>query len=214
MKGLLKNNFFAVYANVKVFSIFMFFLGVFVVAVISQPLLFGYALLGTVGFSANAITSIKKEYVSKWGKYKLTLPVKRADIIKSYFLSQLIWLLVGMHLGGISLSLSWLLHGCPFDNAIDAITLFAFGVSMNLFTGAFFFPLFYLGGEERSEAFLVISLLSAVGVALGISSLINFYLEPGLATILLGSAILLICSVLTFILSYPLTVSIYNKKEY
>ena len=50
MKGLLKNNFFAVYANVKVFSIFMFFLGVFVVAVISQPLLFGYALLGTVGF--------------------------------------------------------------------------------------------------------------------------------------------------------------------
>ena len=209
MKGLLKNNFFAVYANVKVFSIFMFFLGVFVVAVISQPLLFGYALLGTVGFSANAITSI-----SKWGKYKLTLPVKRADIIKSYFLSQLIWLLVGMLLGGISVSLSWLLHGCPFDNAIDAITLFAFGVSMNLFTGAFFFPLFYLGGEERSEAFLVISLLSAVGVALGISSLINFYLEPGLATILLGSAILLICSVLTFILSYPLTVSIYNKKEY
>ena len=214
MKGLLKNNFFAVYANVKVFSIFMFFLGVFVVAVISQPLLFGYALLGTVGFSANAITSIKKEYVSKWGKYKLTLPVKRADIIKSYFLSQLIWLLVGMLLGGISVSLSWLLHGCPFDNAIDAITLFAFGVSMNLFTGAFFFPLFYLGGEERSEAFLVISLLSAVGVALGISSLINFYLEPGLATILLGSAILLICSVLTFILSYPWTVSIYNKKEY
>ena len=214
MKGLLKNNFFAVYANVKVFSIFMFFLGVFVVAVISQPLLFGYALLGTVGFSANAITSIKKEYVSKWGKYKLTLPVKRADIIKSYFLSQLIWLLVGMLLGGISVSLSWLLHGCPFDNAIDAITLFAFGVSMNLFTGAFLFPLFYLGGEERSEAFLVISLLSAVGVALGISSLINFYLEPGLATILLGSAILLICSVLTFILSYPLTVSIYNKKEY
>ena len=214
MKGLLKNNFFAVYANVKVFSIFMFFLGVFVVAVISQPLLFGYALLGTVGFSANAITSIKKEYVSKWGKYKLTLPVKRADIIKSSFLSQLIWLLVGMLLGGISVSLSWLLHGCPFDNAIDAITLFAFGVSMNLFTGAFFFPLFYLGGEERSEAFLVISLLSAVGVALGISSLINFYLEPGLATILLGSAILLICSVLTFILSYPLTVSIYNKKEY
>ena len=166
MKGLLKNNFFAVYANVKVFSIFMFFLGVFVVAVISQPLLFGYALLGTVGFSANAITSIKKEYVSKWGKYKLTLPVKRADIIKSYFLSQLIWLLVGMLLGGISVSLSWLLHGCPFDNAIDAITLFAFGVSMNLFTGAFFFPLFYLGGEERSEAFLVISLLRAVGVAL------------------------------------------------
>lgn len=95
MKGLLKNNFLTVYSNAKVFSIFMLILGLFVVAVISQPLLIGYVLLSMVGFSVNAITSIKKEFISKWGKYKLTLPVKRATIVKSYFISQLIWLLVG-----------------------------------------------------------------------------------------------------------------------
>ena len=53
MKGLLKNNFLTVYANAKVFSIFMFLLGVFVVAVVSQPLLIGYGLLCMVGFSVN-----------------------------------------------------------------------------------------------------------------------------------------------------------------
>lgn len=214
MKGLLKNNFFAVYANVKVFSIFMFLLGIFVVAVISQPLLIGYVLLGMVGFSVNAISSIKKEFVSKWGKYKLTLPVKRADIIKSYFVSQLIWLLVGTLFAGIGVSLSWLFHGCPFDSSIDSISILALGISISLFAGAFYFPLFYLGSEERSEVFLVISLLCAAGIVLGITSIINFYLDPGLSTILLGAAVLIVCSLLAFILSYPLTVSIYNKKEY
>ena len=214
MKGLLKNNFFAVCSNAKVFSLFMVVLGIFVVAVISQPLLIGYVLLGMVGFSANAITSVKKEYISKWGKYKLTLPIKKADIIKSHFISQLLWLLVGAFFAGLSISLSWMLHGCPFDNSIDILSLFALGISISLFTGAFFFPLFYLGGEERSDVFLIISLLCGIGIALIIISILNFYLIPGLITILLGAAILLICSLLVFALSYPLTVGIYNKKEY
>ena len=214
MKGLLKNNFLTVYSNAKVFSIFMLILGLFVVAVISQPLLIGYVLLSMVGFSVNAITSIKKELISKWGKYKLTLPVKRATIVKSYFISQLIWLLVGILYAGIVISLSWALHGCPYDNSIDVVSIFALGISVSIFTGAFFFPLLYLGGEERSDVFLVISLLCGIGVVLGIISVLNLYLVPGVITILLSAAILLLSSLLMFSLSYPLTVRIYHKKEY
>lgn len=51
MKGLLKNNYFAVRSNAKAFSVFMLLLGIFVVAVISPSLLMGYALLGMIGFS-------------------------------------------------------------------------------------------------------------------------------------------------------------------
>ena len=214
MKGLLKNNFLTVYSNAKVFSIFMLILGLFVVAVISQPLLIGYVLLSMVGFSVNAITSIKKELISKWGKYKLTLPVKRATIVKSYFISQLIWLLVGILYAGIVISSSWALHGCPYDNSIDVVSIFALGISVSIFTGAFFFPLLYLGGEERSDVFLVISLLCGIGVVLGIISVLNLYFVPGVITILLSAAILLLSSLLMFSLSYPLTVRIYHKKEY
>lgn len=39
MKGLLKNNYFAVRSNAKAFSVFMLLLGIFVVAVISPSLL-------------------------------------------------------------------------------------------------------------------------------------------------------------------------------
>ena len=55
MKGLLKNNYFAVRSNAKAFSVFMLLLGIFVVAVISPSLLMGYALLGMIGFSLNAM---------------------------------------------------------------------------------------------------------------------------------------------------------------
>lgn len=214
MKGLLKNNFLAVCSNVKVFSAFMLMLGIFVVAVISQSLLIGYVLLSIVGFSVIAVTSIKKEFVSKWGKYKLTLPIKRANIVKSYFVSQLIWLIVGTVFAGASISLSWLLHGCPFDNSIDTLSIFALGISVSLFTGAFFFPLFYLVGEEKGEVSLIISLLCGIGISLGIIRTLNLYLTPGFTTVLIGSVILIICSLLMFALSYPLTVNIYKKKEY
>lgn len=214
MTGLLKNNFFAVRSNARVFSIFMLLSGVIVVAVISQPLLIYYMLLGMIGFSLNSIASIRKEFVSKWGKYKLTTPVKKADIVKSYYISQLLWLLVGILFVGIVMTLSWIFHGCPFDRSIDTLSMFALGISINLFMGAFFFPLFYLGGEGKNEVFLVISLLCAIGIILGIVSVLNFFLEPGLTTIVLGTVMLLICSLFAFALSYPLTVGIFKKRDY
>ena len=83
MKGLLKNNFFIVWANAKVFSIFMLIIGIFIIAVRDQSFQIGYVMIGIVGFSVNAIAVVKNEFISKWGKYKLTLPVKRSDIVKS-----------------------------------------------------------------------------------------------------------------------------------
>ena len=214
MKGLLKNNFFSTCANAKVFSVFMLLLGIFVVAVISQPLLFGYMLLGMIGFSVNALASIKNEFSSKWGRYKLTLPVKRSDIIKSHFMSQIIWLFVGTLFAGIGMGLSWILHGCPFDLYIDVFKMFALGISISLFMGAIFFPLLYLGSGERSEVFMVIALLYAVGIDLVIITVINELLDSGTITNILGVIVLLVCSLFAFYISYPVTVGIFKRKEY
>ena len=214
MKGLLKNNLYATLSNTKAFSGFMILFGIFVVAVISQSLQIGYVMTGIIGFSVNAIAITKNEFISKWGKYKLTLPVKRIDIVKSLFLNQIIWLLVGTFFVGIEISLSWLFHGCPFDQAIDVLTMFALGVSMSLFMGAVFFPLFYIGGEEKSEVLLIISLLCAFGIDFVIVSVVNDLLKPGISSIMCGALILIICSLLAFALSYLLTAKIFKKKEY
>lgn len=214
MKGLLKNNFYAAWANAKVFVVFLFLFGTFTVAVVSQSLVIGFVLTGIIGFSVNAAAVTKNEFVSKWGKYKLTLPVRRADIIVSLFLNLAAWMLAGMVFAVAVTGLSWLLHGCPFDNSIDMLSMFALGISMSLFTGALFFPLFYLGGEERSEVFLVISLLCAFGIDFMIISVWNELAQPGTWSIIMGAAVLVGCSLLAFVLSCPLTVQIFKQKEY
>ena len=62
-------------------------------------------------FSINATVGIGKDYVSRRGKYKLTLPVKRAKIVKSYYIHQLIWLFVGAMFTGTSFVLPLYLGG-------------------------------------------------------------------------------------------------------
>lgn len=145
MKGLLKNNFFTVCANAKVFSVFMLIIGFFIVVVRSQSFQIVYAMVGIVGFSVNAAAVVKNEFISKWGKYKLTLPVRRADIIKSYFINQIIWLFAGTLFVGMETGISWFLHGCPFDQPVDAGDQYQFFYGGNIFS----FLLFRRSGKKR-----------------------------------------------------------------
>lgn len=217
MKGLLKNNFYATLSNVKVFSIIMFLFFVFVIIIDNRiPLLIiSYMLLGMVGFSFNFIASLRKESVTKWSKYKLTVPVKRSEIVQSYFLSLFLWLVVGMIFAGIGVAFSVILHGFPFDRNTDIFMMFVVGVGISLFMGTIFFPLFYLGGEERSELFLVISLLSGVGFIMVSSTCMNIlFPEMNNIQIILCGVVILMTAFLMFVFSYLLTVYIYQKKEY
>lgn len=216
MKGLLRNNFYATLSNIKFFSIVMALTGVFVIAVISQPLLFGYTILSMVGYSFLSISSFHKENNSKWCKYKLVSPVQRIDIIKSYFFSQLIWIAVGMTAALVVIGLSCLLHGCPFDKNIDFINLVVLGLSISLFMSAFFFPLRYIGDSEKSEASLFISLLCSVGIVLGLISFTNWLFDKPMTEIgqLIGITLLAIFSILCFFISIPLTAFIFKRKEF
>ena len=218
MKGLLKNNFYATLSNAKVFAAIMLLLGIFVVAMDNKipSLIIGYMLLAMIGFSLNSIASLRKESAIKWSKYKLTTPVKRSAIVQSYFLSLLLWLIVGMVFAGIGVALSIMLHGFPFDKDTDVFMLFVIGVGISLFMGAIFFPLFYVGGEERNEVFLVISLLCGIGFVMGLTTLINTLFPAPMTTmqIILGGVIIFACALLVFVISCPVTAYVYHKREY
>lgn len=218
MKGLMKNNFYAAVSNVKVFTIVMILLGIFVVAMDNKipSLIIVYMLLSMVGFSLNSAASLRKEGASKWSKYKLTAPVKRSAIVQSYFLSLLLWMMVGMVFAGIAVALSIALHGFPFDRNTDVFMLFVVGIGVSLFMGAIFFPLFYWGGEERNEVFLVISLLGAIGVVMGLTTIINALFPARMTTIqiILGGVIILASALFVFVFSCPLATYVYHKREY
>lgn len=218
MNGLLKNNFYASISNMKFFSIAMFLFGAFVVIVDNRipSLLMGFTLSCIIGFSMNAAFALGKENASKWEKYKLMTPVKRNDIIKSYFISLLFCLLLGIIFAAIVISLSLLLHGFPFDKSTDILLLFITGIDISLFMGAFFFPLHYLGNDGQNEAVLIISLLCAILATMALIRFANWLLGPTvtLQKLLLGAAFMQIFGIVIFWLSYPFTVWLFKKKEY
>lgn len=217
MKGIFKNDFYMVYANAKAFSIFMFLFGIFAVVCAGTGsgtdsglyYLMYYVLIGIVGFSVNTVVAVfNGESTSKWGKYKITLPVKRADIVKSLFLSHIFWLGVGIVFAGAGTGLAGLLYGYSFAQYRELSLIFALGISISLLVGAIFIPLFYLGGEDKTIAFLIISLLCAIGIA---SLFVNVTTN---VDYLLRLAVILGSSAAALLLSYPLTLCIFRRKEY
>ncbi len=218
MRGLLRNNFYATLAGAKAFAAVAVLLGIFVVAMDNAipSLIIGYMLLVMIGFSLNSIASIRKESATKWGKYKLTAPVKRTDIVKSFFASQLLWLSVGIGFAALAVASSVALHGYPFDRDTDIFMLFVVGIGISLFMGAIFFPIYFLGGEERSEVILVVSLLGSIGIIMGLSTLVN-KICPGNMTnrqIILSGIFVMACGAAAFAVSCPVAAGLFKKKEY
>ena len=195
MKGLFKSNFLAVWTNAKIFLLFMFAMGIAVIIIPDQTWQMYFIIIGIVGLAVNAATVIGNEFSSKWGKYKLTLPVKRIDIVKSLYINQLLWIMIGVLFVGIIIALSYLLHGITFEQFE--------GISGVLVVGAIFIPMVYLAGEDKTIVFLIISLICALGI---VTMLFNIPL--------FGPFILIGCSILLFIVSFPLTVGIFKEKEY
>lgn len=203
MKGLFRNNFFAVWINAKVFLIFMLLFAIVVTIIPVQTLQMYFIMIGIVGFSVIAATAIGNEFSLKWGKYKLTLPVKRSDIVRSLFLNQIFWIIVGTLFTGIASVLSYMIHGFSFDQFSGIFSLFILAVSISFFMGAIFIPMIYLTGEDKIVVFLIISLFCAVGIA---AMLFNIPL--------FGNAIIITCALMLFAVSYPLTISIFKRKEF
>ena len=203
MKGLFRNNFFAVWINAKVFLIFMLLFAIVVTIIPAQTLQMYFIMIGIVGFSVIAATAIGNEFSSKWGKYKLTLPVKRTDIVRSLFLNQIFWIIVGTLFTGIASGLSYMIHGFSFDQFSGIFSLFILAVSISFFMGAIFIPMIYLTGEDKIVVFLIISLFCAVGIS---AMLFNIPL--------FGNVIIITCALLLFAVSYPLTISIFKRKEF
>lgn len=217
MKGLLRDNFYAAYANEKVFMGIMFLSGI--VAAVAHPngniLIRNYMLCCLVGSAFVALESLYKDSSCRWERYKVTLPVTRADIVKSCYAGQLFWMLVGILFAGAAFGLSMLLHGYPFDLPTDILLIAILGMGIDLFMGAFFFPMLYLCGEEKKEVLLVIGCICAGSVTGGLIMLLNFLFKPKMtsAEIILAGVIVLVCAMAAYGVSCLLSIRIFCRRD-
>ena len=197
MRGLLRNNFYVTLADAKAFTVVAVLLGVFVVAMDNAvpSLLISYLMLVMIGFPFSSAASIRKESATKWEKYKLA---------------------VGITFAGMGVALSVALHGYPFDKDTDIFMLFVTGIAVSLFVGAVFFPMYFLGGEERSTVIMIVSLLGGIGIFMGLTTLVNKVYPENMTArqIVLSGIFMMICSAAAFAASCPVTVGIFRRKEY
>lgn len=219
MIGLLKNNFYGAIGSAVIFLVVFLSAGLALLITGNPPLLNILVIISATAFAFNAASGFRKEASTKWNKYELTTPVRRKDIVKSRYIGHLIWIVVGVVLSAVFVSLAVLLHGNLYFYHVvrDPLTLFCLSVGIALLVGTLYYPAIYLFGADRNEVIIIISLLGAVGIAFAIIWLINarndfkvlsdpeYYLFIAL---FLGIVIVL------FLLSYFLTVAIYRGKEY
>lgn len=218
MKGLMRHHFYLSLSNIKIFGVLLLLLGLLAILMDNKNPSLLILCIGTsiIGSSVNALLSLHKENAAKWSRYMLTFPLRRRDIIRSRYLSLLLGLLTGMLLAFFCLLFSVLLHGFPFDRGIDPLFLFILPLCISLLMSALFFPLSLIGGGERKEAMLILSLFFGIVINLCLISLLNriFGTNQSLYRQLANCGILFAFSGLAFLLSYFCTARIFKQKEY
>lgn len=218
MKGLLKNNFMGVIENVKLLFPLAIIFGIIVSVTGNASLLNIYSLSITPILSILVVLCMRKETLSKWYKYKISLPVKRNDIVQSYYISHLCWCIGGMVIVTFFMLLTVFIHGNQYFyyGFRDAITLILGGGILAIFIGSFFYPLYYFLGVEKIEITAIISLIVSVTLIIGISLLINIFIGGNVSdtTYYISLIVIAIITCLTFTFSYLLSAFIFRVKEF
>ncbi len=217
--GLLKNNLYAALANIKLFLAFLAVMGGALLITGNGTLLTAFSLISAPAFALLAISCLRKEAASKWSKYKLTFPISRKEIIKSQFQSHMIGTAFGVLLAAVFMGLTVLIHGNLYFyyGFRDAITLLIGSGVLAFLMGAISYPMFYFWGAERMEAILAIGMLGSVGIALGLTWIINFMVGFGQVDdfqYYMSMAFIVAVTLAALALSFALSVMIFRKKEY
>lgn len=217
MKGLMKNNYYKMRSGFKAFVIVLILTGLAVAAFDNETpsLLMGYIYFSIVGLSLNSAMALRKTVTGKWDKYILTMPVKRAEIIKSLFFNQMYVLVLGIVFSALTVGLSIMVHGFPLDKGVDIWVLFSSAIGVSCFMSGGFFSLSYLGKENWQETMLIFSLGAGIGSVMLIVTFLNkIFARPQTdRQILLGCGVILLLSLLAMLLSYFWTKELYSRKE-
>lgn len=219
MKGLLKNNLYGVIENIKIVFAFITLLGMALLFTGEASLLNIFSLIVAPVVAVLTISCLRKESSSKWSKYKLTLPVKRKEIVKGQYISHFLISLAGMLTVALFILLTVLIHGNQYFyyGSRDAVTLILLGGILSILIGAIAYPLYYLWGAERTEIILVLSVVLSIAVIMGLSIFVNFFTGSGDVSdtvYYISLSAIMAITVLIFLLSYFLTCQIFKYKEY
>jgi len=215
MKGLLRNHYYKILSGLRILLIFILLAGALILLFGGgEDLLTAFLCLSVIAFPFISSIAVRKSGGGKWDQYILSLPVRRYEIVKSVFITQLIAILIGSAISMALFLTSFAIHGFMFYRYVDVLLLFSSAIGTSLIMNAIFLPISYLDSSDRIEAVSIISLIIAVAAMTALITVINIFLEkPSNIQLAVFGVGILILSSAAFVLSYFLTVGIYSKKD-
>ncbi|MFI3202672.1 MAG: ABC-2 transporter permease [Eubacteriales bacterium] len=219
MKGLIRNNFYSIGSSLPILiasELALLIVGIIILTVKgNQNEFLTIAISGGIigsqlgGCGALCGTAIQKDALSQWSKFELTLPVSRATVIKSRYISFLLYCVIGLMMSLITVASIYLLELPVITERIGYSLVF--GIVFALAIPTFMTPLILIFGADKNEILLFISIVLGLGLFWGSATLANV-LFAGVSNLYFRSAYLIFSGIL-YVLSYLLSRYLYKRKE-
>ncbi|KYG29507.1 ABC-2 transporter permease [Alkalihalobacillus trypoxylicola] len=219
MRGLVLNQYYTVDKSLKNY----FFISVLLVAVMllsSNDMLLSMATWVPIMFMISpAFEALKHESASGWNKFVLTFPIKRRHVVQSHYYFFLLLLLAGTMITFLLIfAMNEFIGGIQVSALLNSLMN---GMGIAFIIGYVSYPLTYYYGTEKSDMILYIGVFSAIGIYIFAGWLFQQIISLGWFGLsveghidLIFSLLFLVLNLIIFILSYFVTVFIYQKKEF
>lgn len=213
MKGLVRNNFYSMETNLQLafgISVILIFApiiaggeSIFSIVLAIQSFIF----VGNIGAALNVDVS------SKWSNFELTMPVKRTDIVKAKYISFVFLILCGVFMSALTSLLSaFVIKTVSVDSIIWGVS---FGVSLSFIATSLMYPAMLKLGTEKNELILMICAgLAATLIIFILKISIPFFSDNLIISRQsLAGLVSALFSIILFIISYVVSLTIYKRKD-
>lgn len=210
MKGLFLNSFYEAWNNLRVVGILILVFGIGVICSGNATLAELFPYITISAFAVSSIATLRKDSVSQWNKYELTLPIKRKNIISGKYISYIFWTLCGLAVSAVIVFITLIAHENLFAYGLrDCFSLFSLGMGLAIIAGAIFYPLAILCGADKSEILLAISVVLSICTSITIINAVNILKFSYAARLIIFN----LAYVLIYAISYLLSKGLYANKE-
>lgn len=198
MKGIFLNHFYRMRSHMKLLLSLAVLVGGALLVTGNATLLELFTYIFIAQIAVSGIAGMHSDAASNWSKYELTLPIRRADIVKGKFLSYLAGVAFAVAVIGIFVCTTLVLHRETLHyDARQIASLVSLGVGIAIMVGAFFFLLVFWLGVDKSDSMLTISMLAAVAFIVFLVQMVHpFAWQVGLTVFNLTHLLLFLLSFL------------------
>lgn len=208
MRGLILKDLFILKQNYKTFFVLIIF---FILAMFQNSSAASFTSVINAVFTMMITTTISYDNLAKWDKYALTMPITRKEMVLSKYICSIIFNLIGLVLGIVIVFAMGIVR-----NNLNITEIFISAISSAIVMIIFIslmFPLVYKFGVEKFRIFLILIFMIPVFFILALRNMTNVgeLIDKWLIYIIISVPII---AVIGFVLSYFISIKIYENKEF